>query len=235
MIFFTTFVMLIRRQLEGTERRLGSPARVEGNTLRLPIGTDVQRGDYVEHCTPNDKSRMMTVIDVIYPYMPGASNVDDHIEVTCVPSERVMISAVTAPALHPDMSVALALLEEGRMSEAVFEALRLVEERVRSLTASDDSGYTLMESTFGAKSPQLDITTATGQAAEDEREGFRLLFIGAIRGLASPHRVGRAVPATLDETWEYLAVASLLMRRLDRAESKLNGGEEGNQTWDSSS
>ena len=220
MIFFTTFVTLIRRQLEGTERRLGSPARVEGNTLRLPMGTDVQIGDHVEHRPPNDEPRMMTVIDVIHPYTPGANSIDDHIEVTCVDSGRVVIPEFGAPALHPAMSVALALVEDGRMSDAVLEALRLVEERVRSLTASDDSGLTLMESVFGGRPPQLDITTATGQAAEDEREGFRLLFIGAMRGLGSLHGAGGAVPATLDETLEYLAVASMLMRRLDRAESR---------------
>ncbi len=220
MIFFTTFVTLIRRQ-EGTERRLGSPARLEGNTLRLPIGTDVQIRDHVEHHPPNDEPRMMTVIDVIHPHMPGASTVDDHIEVTCVPSRRAAIPQVTTPTLHPMMSAALALVEDGRMSEAVLEALRLVEERVRSLTASDDSGHTLMESMFGARPPQLDITTTTGPAAEDEREGFRLLFIGAMLGLRDPHGTGRAVPATADETLEYLAVASMLMRRLDRAESRL--------------
>ena len=226
MIFFTMFVKLIRRQLEGTERRLGSPARVEGSTLRLPIGTDVQRGDYVEHRPPNNEPRMMTVIDVIHPHMPGASAVNDHIEVTCVPSERASIPEVTAPALHPTMSTALALVEGGRMSEAPLEALRLVEERVQLLTARGDSGHTLMESVFGVRPPQLDVTTTTGQAAEDEREGFRLLFIGAMLGLRDPrlrdpHSTGRAVPATVDETWEYLAVASMLMRRLDHAESRL--------------
>ncbi len=164
---------------------------------------------------------MMTVIDVIHPHMPGASVVDDHIEVTCAPSPRVAIPEVTTPALHPMMSTAIALMENGRMSEAVFEALRLVEERIRSLTASDDSGRTLMESVFGARPPQLDITTTTGQAAEDEREGFRHLFIGAVLGLRDPHSSGRAVPATVDETSEYLAVASMLMRRLDRAEGRL--------------
>lgn len=220
MIFFTTFVTLIRRQHEGTERRMSSPARVEGHTLRLPLGTEVQVGDYVEHHPPNDKPRTMIVIDVVYPYMPGASNVDDHIEVTCVNSERVVIPEIRVPALHFTMSVALTLVKDGRMSEAVFEAFRLVEERVQSLTASDDSGRTLMESVFGAKPPQLDTTTATGQAAEDEHEGFRLLFIGAMLGLGSPHGAGSAVPTTLDETLEYLAVASMLMRRLDRAESR---------------
>ncbi|MCA1703006.1 MAG: TIGR02391 family protein [Actinobacteria bacterium] len=188
--------------------------------MRLPMGTDVQIGDYVEHRPPNDEQRMMTVIDVIHPYMPGANSIDDHIEVTCVDSGWVMIPEVGAPTLHPTMSVALALVEDGRLSDAVLEALRLVEERVRSLTASDDSGHTLMEAVFGARPPQLDITTATGQAAEDEREGFRHLFIGAMLALGSPHGAGRAVPATLDETLEYVAVASMLMRRLDRAESR---------------
>lgn len=164
---------------------------------------------------------MMTVIDVIHPYTPGANSIDDHIEVTCVDSGRVVIPEFGAPALHPTMSVALALVEDGRMSDAVLEALRLVEERVRSLTASDDSGLTLMEGVFGGRPPLLDITTATGQAADDEREGFRLLFAGAMLGLQSPHSAGRAIPAALGETLEYLAVASMLMRRLDRAESRL--------------
>ncbi len=221
MIFFTTFVTLIRRKQGVKERRLGSPARVEGNTLRLPIGTDVQIGDYVEHHLLNDELRMMTVIDVTHSHMSGASAVDDHIEGTCVPSGRVAIPEVKTPTLHPTMSAALALVEGGWMSEAVSEASRLVEERVRSLTASGDYGHTLMESVFGARPPQLDITTTTGQAAEDEREGFRLLFIGAMLGLRAPHSTGRAVPATVDETWEYLAVASMLMRRLGRAESRL--------------
>jgi uncharacterized protein (TIGR02391 family) len=119
------------------------------------------------------------------------------------------------------MSAALALAEDGQTSEAVFEALRLVEQRVRSLTASDDSGPTLMESVFDARHPQLDVTTATGQSAEDEQEGFRLLFMGAALGLGSPQGRSGAVHPPLDETLEYLALASMLMRRLDRAESRL--------------
>ncbi|MGH3884189.1 MAG: TIGR02391 family protein [Pseudonocardiaceae bacterium] len=164
---------------------------------------------------------MMAVIDVIHPHMPGASAVNDHIEVTCVPVGRASIPQVTAPTLHPTMATALTLLEDGRMPEAILEALRLVEERVQILTASEDSGHTLMESVFGARPPQLDITTTTGPSAEDERESFRLLFIGAMLGLRDPHGTGEAVPLTVDETLEYLALASMLMRRLDRAEERL--------------
>lgn len=218
MIYFTTFVTVIRQQHGGMERRLGSPARVEGNTVLLPIGTDVQAGDHIEHRLPNKQPRTMVVIDVVHPHMAGAN---DHIEATCVPSQRVSVPEYTAPTLHPSMSVALALVADGRMPEAVSEAMRLVEARVRSLTARDESGATLMESVFGAKPPQLDITTTTGAAAQDERESFRLLFTGAMLGLRNPQRSGMAVSATVHETLEYLALASMLMRRLDRAEARL--------------
>jgi len=222
MIFFTTFVTLIRPQREGPGRRLGSAARVEGSsTVLLPIGTEVQAGDYLEYRLPSDELRMMGVIDVVHPHMPGATAIDDHIEATCVPSRRTAGPEVTAPTLHPAISVALALVADGRMSEAVCEALQLVEERVRSLTASAESGLALMESVFGARVPQLDITTTTGQAAEDEREGFRLLFEGVMLGLRNPHGTGQAAFAALDEALECLAIASMLMRRLDRAEARL--------------
>lgn len=221
MIFFTTFVTVIRRLQEGTESRLGSPARVERNTVLLPIGTDVQVGDYLEYRLRSDELQTVGVIDVVHPYMPGANAIDDHIEITCMPSRWKAVPEFTAPALHPTISVALALVTDGRMSEAVYEALQLVEERVRSLTGSDDSGRTLMESVFGSRVPQLDITTTTGQAAEDEREGFRLLFEGVMLGLRDPHGSGRGAFAALDETLECLAIASMLMRRLDRAEDRL--------------
>jgi hypothetical protein len=235
MIFFTTFVTLIRLQQVGTQRRVGVLARVEGNTIRLPIGTDVQLDDYIEHRLGDDEPRTMVVIDVIYPHMPGASSVDDHIEVTCIPSERA-VPDFTAPVLHPTMSAALALVEHGRVSEAIAEAIRLVEERVQYLAASDESGHKLMESVFGAMPPKLDIATTTGPLAQTEREGFRLLFVGAMLGLRDPFPAGRAVratvhkatvhkatvhEATVHETLEYLAFASMLMRRLDRAEGKL--------------
>jgi uncharacterized protein (TIGR02391 family) len=221
MIFFTTYVTIIRRDHEQTEKRRGSPARVEGSTVRLPIGTDVQPGDYLEYRLSSDEQRRMLVIDVIHPHMHEASTDEDHIEVTGVPSERVATPGLRAPVLHKSMSVARALVEEGRMSEAVFEALRLVEERVRSLTASDDSGHTLMESVFGSTPPQLNITTATGQAVADERESFRLLFSGVFLALVGPHGADRTFPPALDETLEYLATASMLMRLLDRVESRL--------------
>lgn len=221
-IFFTAYVTIMRHEHEGIQKRWGSPARVEGNAIRLPIGTDVQAGDYIEHRLPNDKPQTMLVIDVVHPHMPGASNLADHIEVTCVPSERAALPDVMAPRLHPAMSVALALAEDGRMSEAVFEAVQLLQDRVRFLAASNDSGRTLMESVFDVRKPRLDVTMTTGKSVQDEREGFRLLFLGAVLGLECLGGAGRLGDLTLEETLEYLAVVSMLMRRLDLAETRMD-------------
>jgi hypothetical protein len=171
MIFFTTYVTIIRPNHEQTEARRGTPARVDGSTVLLPTGTDVQVGDHLEHRLANDEPRRMVVIDAVHPYMPGACTDDDHIEVTCVPLERVTSPHALAPALHPAMSDALALAEGGQMTEAVCTALGVVEDRVRALTASERSGQALMVS--------------------------------------------------VEETLEYLAVVSMLMRSLDRVESRL--------------
>lgn len=76
---------------------------------------------------------------------------------------------------------------------------------MQSLTVSDDFGLALMESVFGARPPQLDIATTTGHAADDEREGFRLLFTGALLGLRNAHCSAENLPAEFDELLEYLA------------------------------
>jgi Protein of unknown function (Hypoth_ymh) len=221
MIFFTTYVTIIRPNQEFGEKRRGTPARMEGSMIWLPIGADVHAGDRLEYRLADDEIRTMVVIDVVPPHLNGASEGDDHIEVTCVPAQRTTIPQSGLPALHPAMSVAVKLLEDGQLSQAITEAFQLVEARVRALTASEYAGHALMESVFGTRPPHLDITTATGQVVTDEREGFRLLFIGAMLGLRTPHEAAGGATATWDEVVEYLAVASMLMRRLDLAEARL--------------
>src|SRR5262249_8922540 len=126
-------VTIIRRDHERIEKRYGSPAQVEGTIVRLPPGVDVRPGDDLEHRLLNDELRRMTVLDVVYSYMSDASHEDDHVELTCVPADRIAVPQLATPALHPALSRAIRLAESGQMLEAVCEALWLVEERVQSL------------------------------------------------------------------------------------------------------
>lgn len=156
---------------------------MEGHTLCLPIGTDVETDDYVEYRPPRSEPQLLIVIDVIRPYMPGAGDISDHIELTCVPCERADTTHIVAPALHPAMVTAIKLAREGRMSEAVLEALQLIETRVRSLGVADGTMKRLIAAVFGAKSSQLAIVGTTRQEAEDTSESLGQLSIGAIHEL----------------------------------------------------
>jgi uncharacterized protein (TIGR02391 family) len=113
------------------------------------------------------------------------------------------------------------LFDDGHLSQAVFEAFKAVESRVQRLAVSQETGKGLMSTVFGSAVPALDVTTAAGRNADDEREGFKFMFMGVICGLRNPRGHGGELPATAEETLEYLAVASMLMRRLDIAESRL--------------
>lgn len=134
------------------------------------------------------------------------------------------VRKVTIDGMHEAVSVAAgALFEDGHYSSAVFDALKAVEERVKQLSGADQSGKKLMAQVFGGATPKLDVTTTTGQNAVDEREGFAQLFMGAAQGIRNPRGHGTPIIDSLQEALEYLAVASMLMRRLDRAEKQLSG------------
>ena len=77
-----------------------------------------------------------------------------------------------------------------------------------------------MGTVFG-KNSVLDVTTTEGKNAEAEKNGFRFLFMGAMSGIRNPRGHGSRVNDTAEEALELLALASLLMRRLDLAEGRL--------------
>ena len=84
-----------------------------------------------------------------------------------------------------------------------------------------------MTGVFNEQSPALDITSDNSDASQkdDEREGFKFLFMGAAQGLRNPRGHGPNLQTSEPEAMEMLAFASLLMRALDRAEKRLGGGQ----------
>ncbi|MCA1676195.1 MAG: TIGR02391 family protein, partial [Actinobacteria bacterium] len=95
------------------------------------------------------------------------------------------------------------------------------EERVTRFSKVEQSGTKLMAHVFGGTTPHLEVTTTTGQNADDEHEGFALLFMGGSQALKNSRGHGTPI-ADQPEALEYLALASLLMRRLDIAEDRLS-------------
>jgi uncharacterized protein (TIGR02391 family) len=122
--------------------------------------------------------------------------------------------------LHPEVQAASAdLLRDGHAGSAIFEAFKAVEVRVRDLSQiRGRSGKSLMAQAFRAEDPVLEINDGSTDSEQDEREGFQLIYMGAMQGIRNPKAHEVNAPLDPDRAFEYLALASLLMRRLDDAE-----------------
>ncbi len=133
-----------------------------------------------------------------------------------------------ARALHPDVQrVSGRLMANGHASQAIFEAFKAVNARVKRMSALADDGKSLMAKAFSEKDPVLRINEGKDRSDSDEQEGFKLIFMGAMQGIRNPkaHEVVDDVP--IERAAEYLGLASLLMRRLDDAQRTEDGSGAG--------
>lgn len=131
---------------------------------------------------------------------------------------------VGAPRLHRLIDASSSRqFTNGLYDDAVFNAFKAVEDRVKRLSGKSEIGKRLMTYVFNENAPTLDVTSPNADKDQkaDEREGYKFLFMGAAQGLRNPRGHGGHLDTPEDEAAEMLAVASLLMRVLDRAEEQL--------------
>ncbi|WP_338931798.1 TIGR02391 family protein [Streptomyces netropsis] len=120
--------------------------------------------------------------------------------------------------VHPSIEqVAAELFADGHYTDAVLRAFKAVEHRVQQVTGSSEIGQRLMNSAFGGTDPQLDVARTRGPSTPGERDGYKMLFIGAMTGLRNVRAHGDHPADEVDEARDAIAFASLLMRRIDRA------------------
>lgn len=230
---YNTTLIVVRRTADG-EVRTEIRGLVTPEVMLFPVDADVEEGDHLERTLPNGKTMnvVLTKVDVLQSPFGGRDL--DHTEAqyrsaTPQAGAKTSIRAITLVGLHPAVTaVAADLFADGHEAQAVFAAFRAIEHRVQNLTQStrpaksSDSGQGLMSTVFG-KDFILDISTATGRNADDERVGFMFLFMGSMTALRNPRGHGSTSQDTPEEALEHLAFASLLMRRLDVAERRQDG------------
>ena len=122
---------------------------------------------------------------------------------------------VRLAALHPAVREAASRYLDSHLEVAIFEAFKAVNLRVRGLSKIDADGSDLMGKVFSSEHPVLllaDVSTTTGK---DIQDGFRFLFMGAVRGIRNPDAHQLFIPLDDEDAIERLSLASLLMRRLD--------------------
>lgn len=220
-------VTRVRIAPDGTESRQEVEAVFEDWEVSFKITEDIEEGDLLDRPLPNGKVQTVRLMNLTYHQRPSIDLAAPpkgriHAEfVNDTPHPKVSQRKVTLPGLHPGISGAAgALYEDRHYSNAIRAAFQAVEARVQQLTGNNEIGQKLMGDAF--KPGALDVTTSVGANLDSERDGFKLLFMGAMSGLRNPRSHGIDVPVSAEEALESLAFASLLMRRLDLAEERLN-------------
>jgi uncharacterized protein (TIGR02391 family) len=107
------------------------------------------------------------------------------------------------------------LFIDGHYAQAIFEAFKAVEQRVREMSGLDMSGKRLMMEAFRSDNPPIKISHYSGELGRNEQEGFRFMYAGAIIGIRNPKAHARIMQDDPQRALEYLGFASVLMRRLD--------------------
>jgi uncharacterized protein (TIGR02391 family) len=187
--------------------------------LRIHIGSEEVPGDFQfrereysstgKTLTKNGYSRLRRAVSAAIDLLGGA--------IPSAPSGR---RDARIESLHPEVRrVAEQLYLDGHNSQAIFEAFKAVNNRVKRISGEDADGKALMARVFSEERPILKLNAGSTRSDRDEQEGFKFVFMGAMLGIRNPKAHDEIADTDDDRSLEYLALASLLMRRLDDAES----------------
>jgi uncharacterized protein (TIGR02391 family) len=107
------------------------------------------------------------------------------------------------------------LFTTGHYSEAIRKAFTVLDVMVREKSGLDKSGKALMGEVFRLNDPIIRVNGLGDQSERDEQEGFMFLFMGSMQGIRNPKSHDLIDQQDPIRTLEYLAIASLLARRVD--------------------
>ncbi len=119
--------------------------------------------------------------------------------------------------IHPDLPPKVRkLFDDGHWEEAVFQAFKFIEQEVKRLSqVRSKTGMSLMMDAFNEEEAKIRLNQLVSESEIDEQRGFKFIFAGAVAGIRNPRGHEVDIGDTPDEALDYLALASLLVRRLD--------------------
>lgn len=117
--------------------------------------------------------------------------------------------------IHSDIStVSLKLFDDGHFSQATFEAFKLLENCVKSVSGLDASGFVLMMSAFNETGPKIRLNDLQTISDKDEQLGFRHFFTGSMSAIRN-RRAHEIRTDPIELCLDHLSVASVLLRTLE--------------------
>ena len=120
--------------------------------------------------------------------------------------------------VHSDLPEAVRrLFDNGHYAQATFEAFKFIDEEVQRIAGSTDFGTGLMMKAFGGIPPALPLNAGATPSEQNEQEGYKFLFAGAMLGIRNPRGHSTGMQDDPDSCLDHLSFCSMLLRRLDEA------------------
>lgn len=216
----TQEVTIIHNEGKPDEERTTALCNVQTKKGFFEVNVQIFEGDVVELPDPRGGLRRLNVQEV--EIVDGGRTSDmSHIAAvwgSAPQIRRAAVQRVGLQDLHSEVIQAAGnLFTDEHYTAAIFEVFKAVEVRVRALSGLDASGQDLMARAFDEKNPLINVAVESGRSGEDEQRGFKFLFMGATVGIRNPKGHELVRQDDPQRAIEYLAFASVLMRRLDDA------------------
>ncbi|MDH4214795.1 MAG: TIGR02391 family protein [Candidatus Thorarchaeota archaeon] len=126
------------------------------------------------------------------------------------------IELFDAMRFHPKVIEASRdLFEDGHYRDAILRAFIEVNNFVKAKTRLELDNRDLMSKVFRLGNPVIKLNELKTQSEKDEQEGFMFLFMGAMVGIRNPKAHDNIVQSDPLRALEYLALASLLIKRAE--------------------
>jgi uncharacterized protein (TIGR02391 family) len=110
------------------------------------------------------------------------------------------------------------LFDDGHWEHATFEAFKFIEVEVKRISKIRGStGFALMMDAFKETDAKVDLNDLVTDSDINEQKGYRHIFAGVSAGIRNPRGHEVDLGDTPIECLDYLALASLLLRKLDTA------------------
>lgn len=119
--------------------------------------------------------------------------------------------------LHPKVQEhSLNLFENGHYAEAIFESVKALNNYVKDKAQIIDKDLSnAMAKAFDENKPIIRLNDLVTRSDKDEQEGFKFLYMGAMKGIRNPKAHDTIKQEDKNKTLEYLAFISLLFRRAE--------------------
>lgn len=88
------------------------------------------------------------------------------------------------------------------------------------MSKSRKSGKSLMMEAFNEDKPRISLHASQSPDEKEEQAGYKFIFAGAVMAIRNPRGHDPDLVETRDECLDYLSLASLLLRQLDKAEAR---------------